>query len=483
MRIDQSKMSHARIQARMCAHMCAQMSNGVRAGSLRSLLGTMVLGAGCVSLGFFVDHACASAWVLPVQDGMSYMVVDRDDTALRCGDQDVFYAIARLKKGTVLRTGSTSGAYTRVVMPVQIGAMVPATEVQPSSDGQRVTLRVASKLRAPSQLMGLSGSWKQLYATALPEGTTLEVIERLTNDAGAVVGYRVKTPKSSSGELPIAYIPTDALRPALRSEIEGNASDPSPTNDPAKATSRPLPETDEGAAPTAISQSQPSEGVAEVDTSLLEEQVSSQPVEITNSTPVEPKPQRDHVRHAEEGKIPASQLEDLESTFTRARSLQRAELDDALDELLAEFARTRALADGDESLALALDQRIEWIKIRMQTRDQRNRIAQALADYDSGADQTTRAIEAWQQGRAYQLVGRMVTSSVYTGENLPLLYRVQGTDAITGQPRTIGYIAPRQDQDLRHMLGRVVGVLGVKREDASLGLRVVEPDRVDLMPE
>lgn len=33
------------------------------------------------------------------------------------------------------------------------------------------------------------------------------------------------------------------------------------------------------------------------------------------------------------------------------------------------------------------------------------------------------------------------------------------------------------------MLGRVVGVLGVMREDDSLRLRVVEPDRVDLMPE
>jgi hypothetical protein len=33
------------------------------------------------------------------------------------------------------------------------------------------------------------------------------------------------------------------------------------------------------------------------------------------------------------------------------------------------------------------------------------------------------------------------------------------------------------------MLGRVVGVLGVMRDDAALGLRVVEPERVDLMPE
>lgn len=452
---------------------------------VNTLLRAAVLASACGCAGLASASNMALASSMAVQDGMSYMVVDREDTALRCGDQDVFYAIARLKKGTLLRTGERSGAYTMVVMPEQIGAMVPATEVQPSSDAKSVTLRVASKLRAPSQLMGLSGSWKQLYATAIPEGTKLEVLERLTNDAGSVVGYRVKAPKSPSGELPIAYIPTDALRPALSSEIEAGSSDPAPSNDQAESTTpEPLPETQpEDESDANGSGSQEAETPAEVDTSLLEEQVPTQPVEITNTAPVEQEPAAGpDVRRATEGNIPASELEDLEAAFTRARSLDRRELDEALDELLAEFTRTRGLAD-DESLARALDQRIEWIRIRMQTRDQRRRIAQALAEYDSGADQTAQAIETWQQGRAYQLVGRMVTSSVYTGENLPLLYRVQGTDPITGQPQTVGYIAPKPDQDLRHMLGRVVGVLGVKRDDSSLGLRVVEPDRVDLMPE
>ncbi len=453
---------------------------------MNALLRAAVLASACGCAGLASASNMAIASSMAVQDGMSYMVVDRDDTALRCGDQDVFYAIARLKKGTLLRTGERSGAYTMVVMPEQIGAMVPATEVQPSSDGKSVTLRVASKLRAPSQLMGLSGSWKQLYATAIPEGTKLEVLERLTNDAGSVVGYRVKAPKSPSGELPIAYIPTDALRPALSSEIKAGTSDPAPGNTETDSTTpTPLPETqpvDESDA--SETDTEEAETPAQVDTSLLEEQVPTEPVEITNTAPVEREPvARPDVRRASEGNIPASALEDLEAAFTRARSLDRRELDEALDELLAEFTRARGLADDDESLARALDQRIEWIRIRMQTRDQRRRIAQALAEYDSGADQTAQAIEAWQQGRAYQLVGRMVTSSVYTGENLPLLYRVQGTDPITGQPQTVGYIAPKQDQDLRHMLGRVVGVLGVKRDDSSLGLRVVEPDRVDLMPE
>ncbi len=436
-----------------------------------------------------VSAAIAEAGMLAAQDGANYMVVDRDDAPLRCGDQDVFYAIARLKKGTVLQTAGESGAYTMVVMPERIGALVPATEVEVGTNAKSVTLRVESKLRAPSQLMGLSGSWKQLYVTSLPAGTTLEVIEALNNEAGSVVGYRVKAPKSPSGELPIAYVQTDALRPALNSEVEGNNTDPVPTgnDDGSNTEPAPLPEPETTASTgSETGSASPANESTAVDNSLLQEQVRSTPVEITNTAPVEDNaadPVAQPVRTASEGRIPVSKLEDLEAAFDRARTLPRTELDDALDELRAEFTRTRDEAGDDESLVRALEQRIEWINIRIETRDQRRRIAQALAEYDSGADQTAQAIEAWQQGRAYQLVGRMMTSSVYTGANLPLLYRVQGTDPITGQPRTVGYVAPKPDQDLRHLLGRVVGVLGVKREDASLGLRVVEPERVDLMPE
>lgn len=427
--------------------------------------------------------------LIVAQDGASYMTVDRADEPLRCGDQDVFYAIARLNKGTVLRTAGESGAYTKVVVPENIGALVPATEVELINSGKTAKLRVDSKLRAPSQLMGLSGAWKQMYATALPAGTELEIIESLKNDAGGVVGYRVKAIKSPSGELPIAYVLTDALRPALSSEIEaantGNPEMPKPaTNN--KPTNQPeQPATQPAEQPTAQPETQPEtenqDNDPAVDTSLLEEQVTNEPATIENQPPVTQPTQP--VVTADEGRIPTSELEDLEASFENARQLPRAELDEALSELLAEFTRTREEAEGDESLERALDQRIEWLQIRIQTRDQRRQISEALAQYDSNADQTAQAIEKWQQGRAYQLVGRMVVSSVYTGERLPLLYRVQGTDPITGQPRTVGYIAPKKDQDLRHMLGRVVGVLGVMRDDAALGLRVVEPERVDLMPE
>lgn len=427
----------------------------------------------------------AASATLGAQRVATPMVVNRDGAAMRCGDEFAFYIVARLDAGTVLTTDGESGDYTRVVVPADIGGFVPVSEAEAIRGGDSVRLITDSRLRAPSQLSGLSGAWKQLYTQALPAGTELELIETLTNEAGAVVGFRVVAPLSPSGEPPIAFVLSEDLRPALASESGGSTSPTPPQTDdtpsdpqPDEPVGEPVPEpqTDEGTEPP--SDTEP----AKVDDSLLEEQVTTEMVEIQNSSPVD-RETDEVVITATEARIPTSELEALEAAFVAARGMPRAELDEALDELLAEFGRTRAEAGEDESLARALDQRIEWVNIRIETRDQRRRIAEALAQYDAAADETAIAIDAWQRGRAYQLVGRMVTSSVYTGANLPLLYRVQGVDPITGTPRTIGYIAPKQDQDLRHMLGRVVGVLGVMRDDESLGLRVVEPERVDIMPE
>ena len=459
-----------------------------RPGSRSRAMMAMGVASGICLMGLNapVSAAAGAELLVAAQDGATYMVVKQNDAPMRCGDQEMFYAIARLSEGTVLQTAGESGAYTMVVVPRNVGGFVPATEVDVGTNTRTVTLRVDSKLRSPSRLAGLANSWKQLYTNALPAGTELTVLETLKNNAGSVVGYRVVAPRSPSGELPIGYVATDALRPALDNEVNGGSQPTPPTNpttEPQEPKTNEEPVTDPTPAAGGESE-EPTVDEQRVNTSLLEEQVPEQPVEIQNSAPVdEAEAETPAVRVADEGRIPASRLEDLEAAFAEAREMPRVELDEALDELLAEFSRTLEEAEDDESLTRALEQRIEWVQIRMQTRDQRRRISEALAQYDAGADETAQAIEAWQQGRAYQLVGRMVTSSVYNGKNLPLLYRVQGTDPITGRPQTVGYIAPKHDQDLRHMLGRVVGVLGTQRNDASLGLKVVEPERVDLMPE
>jgi len=451
----------------------------VSAGALLCMLG-MTIGTSTPSaLGESVNLVSlrmAGQAQAQAQDSVSAKVVKADGSMLRCGDQDVFYAITELNAGTVLQAVGTSGSYTKVLMPTTIGGFVPANEVDATPDAGVVVLAVASKLRAPSHLLGLSGSWKALYTDMLPAGTSLKVIETLLSDAGDILGYRVSTPTGPTGELAVGYIKTDALRDASADEAENSDAPRAPTQAPVEEPA--VEQVDEAKA----------KAVKEVDTSLLEEMnlPTDEPIEIVNTTPKaqeQPVATEPTTRTAPSGRVSASALEDLEAAFDSARELSRAELDATLDELRAEFARTREQADDGTSLATALDQRLEWIAIRIESRNQRQAITAVLAAYDANADQVAGDIAAWQSGRAYQLVGRMVTSAIYTGEHLPLLYRVQATDPSTGATRTIGYVAPAANQDFRHLLGRVVGVVGSMNEDSSLHLNVIEPERIDPMPE
>ena len=441
-----------------------------------------------LALGAIPASAISSALELvATQDATEYKIVKSNNTQLRCGDQDVFYAIAELNANTPLQVVGASGTYTKVRMPESIGAFVPANEVDASPNAKTVTLTVDSKLRAPSHLLGLSGSWKALYADSLKSGTVLSVLETLVSDAGDTLGYRVSPPKSHTGELAIAYIKTDSLRDPKVGEVanydpaSGQPVKPEPVADPiAEPAAEPITEP--------ITEEAIEESAQEVDTSMIEEMdmPSDEPVEITNSAPVdvnEPLDTPEPTRTAPSGLVSASALEDLQATFDDARSLPKSDLDESLDELQAEFSRTRVQAEDGSSLAAALDQRLEWIDIRIQTRDQRRSIAAILASYDANADQMAQDIKAWQAGRAYQLVGHMTTSAVYTGERLPLLYRIQAIDPSSGATRTIGYVAPTAAQDFRHLLGRVVGIVGAMNNDDALNLTIIVPDRIDPMPE
>ncbi len=439
-----------------------------------------------------------------ILEGMNLMIVLKDDTTVRCGDQDMFYPIGKLEANTRVQAAGVSEGYTMIVLPREIGALVPVDEVDAAIDHKSVTLVFDSKLRAPSHLLGMSGAWKGMYETALSSGTKLEVLEimRADNESKEILGYRVLAPQGPNGEMPIAYIRTDALRPATDAEIRaftnsGGDTSPTPTINPEpKEIETPTFDTQDDSNDQS-NESQPNETNSAdsddqpIDDSLLEpmntdDSETQEPVQIENSAPTtQPEPEvTDTIQRTnDQGRLSNAALENLEASFANARSLDRKELDEALTELHAEFSRARDHAENESSLARALDQRIEWINIRIKSRDNRRAIEEALATYDRNKDTIAQQISDWQENRAYQLVGRMIPSSVYNGQELALLYRVQIRDPKSGFERTVGYVAPQSGQDFRHMLGRVVGVIGSTHVDDSLGLKVIEPERIDLMPE
>lgn len=454
----------------------------------------------------------------PAEIEGSWYVVTSDEAVMRAGDEEVFYAVTRFPKGSVIVASSTSDRYASVCYPLSLGALVPVGEVE-KLDADRVRLVEESKLRAASSLLGMSGSWKGLYEIPLLAGTELEVIEELKS-GDQVVGYKVVPPHPPvSNAYPVGFVKMSDLRPATASEVQNALGKPMSektdrTTLPAQ-TVETVEKIDAEVDPEAIihentaasetDQAETDSDEPTIDTSLLDdiavpeadlyesngirpsgetaEETDDREIDdpvIINNTEIVP----DKSGSSSSGSVlSVSALETLEASFDDARKLPRDELDNALEELLAEYTRAYEAAGDDESLALALNQRIEWLKIRIETRDQRRAIQQTLYTADANQVAIQEGIEKWQSGRAYILVGKMVPSAVYTGERLPLLYRVQGNDPYTGAQTTLGYVAPDPDQDFRHMLGRVVGVVGASELDPALNLRIIRPSRIDAMPQ
>lgn len=416
----------------------------------------------------------------------AWRVVSQDATPARSGPDGVYYSVAELNSGTVVRVDGEAGSYARVRYPQGITVLVPVDEIRLIDEG-RVELVKNSGLRAPSQLMGMSGSWMAVFEPPLPSGTVLSVVGTEKNSGGDVVGYRVRppAPPAVTGYARM-YIASDALREATPAEVEKHLG----TAGTEKAAEKPA------AQPQTQPQTEPQQpeaqpGSRDLGVRELKEGEQAQPEQPATTeprhnegdpvelTPRQPAQHTTDQTRREPTLLPAG-LEELEASFEAARKQPADEADQALDELLAEFQRTRASTDDEDRLAWQLDQRIEWLKLRMETRDQRRAIRAALAEADERAEALQAKADEWQKSRAFQLVGLLVESSVYNGERLPRMYRVQAVSTLDGTPRTLGYIKPESSMD--RMLGSVVGIVGEARFDPQLRLMVIRPERVDVMP-
>lgn len=433
-----------------------------------------------VALSAIVSTAALAQDVQAVEP--SWRVISQNGVSLRCGPETVFYSVAEYNQGQLVQMDGTVGNQARVRYPDNLGALVPADEVRVIND-QTIELSRASSLRAPSLLLGLSGSWKGLYESELPAGTRLTVRETLKNDRGQVVGYRVAAPRPPQAPgHPWAFVSMDALREATPAEVEAHLA--AREARASGAQTRPSAEQ-----PTEQPPQQPAQQPAERpaadrpgqngESNDLVLDPASEPAEETPGEGAQPVRQPEPAQQPRE--IQASNLEVLEASFEAARRLPAAQLDEALEELLAEYSRTREASQDDERLAAQLDMRIEWLKLRISTREQRRAIEAALSSAGERSRDLERQVTEWRQGRAYGLVGRLVVSTVYNGERLPRMYRVQTTSPVDGAVRTLGYVTP--NAEIESKLGRVVGVVGEPRFDPQLRLVIIRPDQIDVMPE
>lgn len=168
-------------------------------------------------------------------------------------------------------------------------------------------------------------------------------------------------------------------------------------------------------------------------------------------------------------------IDDIEQAF---EAVQRENPETAevgpLRERYLEFADRPDTSASQREFARARAEQLQ-IKIDIQTRLAKVREMRAKANAD--LDTIRGARVAMDARREYVAVGRLNASTIYDGQRLPLLFRIQ--DPSGGQ--SIGYLQPGQGFDLTALLGQLVGVVGTQGYDSALRLNIVTPTRIDLL--
>ncbi|HYD02378.1 MAG TPA: hypothetical protein VEB22_14215 [Phycisphaerales bacterium] len=455
-----------------------------------------------------------------------YVVVfTASEVPVRAGSSTIYYPIVFPKPGDALVVDGETTGWLRVMYPANVRAFIGADEAQESGAG-KVRLTKPSKLKAPNANSGIKGAFLGVQENELPIGTEFKVADTIKDDAGKVIAYAVEPPSGARG-----WISREAVRRATDSEAApvlaklatapavtpvspSGASPSAPTaNTPADTTPAAQPEPQPTPPPIDLSRPQnpPVEPVAPPSPPAAEPSAPPTPpapppvapavipttetpgtrpapaapvatppgMEIPGTVPVGDKDGGGSpVRSAPA--IRADSVEALKELFNsvRAQPAGSAELEPAIAEF-ERFKRGLGSSSRDQALARQLDSYIEAMKMRKEVRDLANANAQINRETElMKSDVGKRVIELERQ-RVYNVIGRLVRSTVYDGGRAPVLYRVMSPEP--GSARTLGYLLPDPNFDYAAKLEQVVGIIGEVRPDESLRTNLIVPKRVDVV--
>ncbi|MCE2881964.1 MAG: GW dipeptide domain-containing protein, partial [Planctomycetaceae bacterium] len=397
------------------------------------------------------------------------------------------YAFGRLTKGATVRVVEEQIGWARVSMTGDTfngwWGYVKSTPAVTVENGN-IKVGGRAEILAPHAEKGFGpkDSWRQIgYLVA---GDTVSILEEVKDDRDTF--FKVALDQRSSG-----WINLSALAPA------GGTTPPAkPTNTPQPA---PAPTTTEPTTPTTTDTT--TTGTATEENSTVDretgEAIAPTTTDANNGatttdgtatqtltvTPTDgaaagteqPKTQ-EAARAAAVEKVKRITFSDLDKIWKKISKepTETAELIQLRDRYLA-FAEDPKTPKGEATNA---NMRADQIAVRIDVQKSLLEIAELKAKKNAQIDGVADLEKAMWTRQPFDLVGRLNASSVYNGERLPLLYRLQ--EQGTGQ--TLAYIIPGPDSgDMSSMLGLLVGVKGQMRYDESLRLNTITPASVDIL--
>lgn len=473
---------------------------------LRFLRGHQVLGIAAVSLALACVAPCAAQGsAAPSGPGAGRAAAPGYSAAVNANNVFVrsspsvnsSYPFAKLANGDVVDVIEESYGWARVRCTgpafASVFGYVPADKrVELASDGSSLRVTAKTEIKAPNigSKESPDSSWKPI--AKLSPGDTLRVV-------GVVEGDREKVYKVALTEAAEGYVNLNYLRRASPAEVsayqaagasrpapDANAMTPPvggpPASDLTTRTPPTAPPSGNVPAPTVkpISDGEaPNSAFVEIDSASIKlpdgttETVERDTI-VTRSRSEAPAAPALSPREIESA-ANRSEFEDLESIWeaVRAQPIESAELA-VLRQRYADMI-TRTNVPGEvRQMAQA---RTEQLGLQLEIQERIHVLDRMKAQRTTDLDRI-QAIKLAMEARSdYDAVGILNASTVFDGNRLPALYRLQ--DPGVGQ--TVAYVAPRDDFQLATMLGVLVGIKGEKRYDSPLRVNVIEPRSVDIL--
>ncbi len=450
-----------------------------------------------------------------------------ESTPLRAGAGASWYTVTTLAPGRTLQVTGIDGPWLRVAYPAGIPAGVPVDDAQLDAVEGVVTLTTRSRMRhlntAAPDAQQAALSFKSLFVRDLPDvGAEFEYLGDLRNADGETVLWKVPAPTGAEG-----FVLESATRPATEREIETLLAAPDDeTTDGGTEGGRGEGEQREGErregeraedeANRAVDGDDREAAEADSDDDAPDDRPtgdaagdsrgdqgpdsvvmgSDRPRTGDEVDETRPDADADDADADEPGPLETSDIDALTGAERLDAVVQRLrELDAAFQQGLAQpqlQAEIEPLIDEYRQLArlgasTVIGDRIQrHVEARITVLDLRREIQQTARLVEEAQQDAETAVSRFEQIRvdvegqlAFEYVGRLLPSTVYDGDNLPLRYRLTPDNGT----RTIAYVAPSsrfEREQLDALLGDVVGVAGtIENAEADESVPLIRPNQLE----
>lgn len=415
-------------------------------------------------------------------------VINGDDVYVRSGVSDSYYPFCKLHRGDFVKVTAERDGFARIALAGPAfneafgyikHAKKDAARVRLAADGRSAVTLGRVDIIAPNMDANNlpKDSWKVLIR--LEADKPLAVLE--TIDSGTDVLYKVALPAEATGWVsgqfvarataeesemfqnmlagktttpPAVVPPATPNKPADGAVAANNNTNPTtPTNPPA---------TNDTSNPAGNPSGNPDGGTPTVATpgDAMTPLVAQSPTTAPSTQPDKPK---------------EPTFQDLELAFKRlqAEPKDSAELTPMRDMYVALAERHPTDARLQQRTALRIKQLDIWEQLQMKKLE----IAGVKDRMKMSASEAESVRAALERSAEYAAVGRVASSTIYDGQSLPKMFRLQ--DPATG--RTIAYLKPDTDYALTNRIDIIVGIVGDKTYDEALRLNIITPRRIDVL--